>query len=425
MKEQKNKIDNNYLIQQILRQVERDFRSYFNSLREYFKNPEKFTSKPNPPKPKKLKNLHHFTVEFNANVLKQEERKLKLRLRVKSNKWVTVKLSKEYKVTSARLCYFLGGFYVDIVREVEIPDVKPLEKYKAGIDLNLDNLIVLTSTNPQLPSIIISGKEIKAFNQWFNKLKSRYQSEHDKIANQIKKLEENGRVVPKELIKQERELRWKIRQLCIHRKKWLDNYFHRLSKYLAVFLYYTGHDELFIGNGVLKSKQSCKLNSIVAEKFVQIPFRNLIDKIKYKCEMFGIKVKEVSEEFTSKISCITNKIGNRLKRGLFKDVELNKVFNADCNASFNILKRGAKLPNLTKLFDSKTLFRKLCNPIRFRLSEFVELLKSNPESRNGIESSPVPNEGYPEGAGSNPVALFQLFQSTSLDNKRLQYYATG
>ncbi len=80
---------------------------------------------------------------------------------------------------------------------------------------------------------------------------------------------------------------------------------------------------------------------------------------------------------------------------------------------------------LSKLFDSKTLFRKLCNPIRFRLSEFVELLKSNPESRNGIGSSPVPNEGYPEGAGSNPVALFQLFQSTSLDNKRLHYYATG
>ena len=234
IKEQKDKVDNNYLIQQVLRQIEKDFKSYFNSIKEYYKNPNKFTGKPNPPKPKKLKNLHSFTVEFNANVLKREGKRIKLRIKVKLSKWITVKLSHEYKVSSARLCYFLGGFYVDVVREVEIPEVKPLGNYKAGIDINLDNMLVLTSTNPELSSIIISGKEIKAFNQWFNKLKSKYQSEHDKIANKL----ECDQKVPK-LIEKEKELRLKIRQLCIHRKKWFDNHFHRLSKYLALFLYYT------------------------------------------------------------------------------------------------------------------------------------------------------------------------------------------
>jgi len=424
MREQKKKVDNNYLIQQVLRQIEKDFRSYFNSIKEYYKNPDKFTGKPNPPKPKKLKNLHHFTVEFNANVLKQEERKLRLRLRVNSKKWFTVKLSNKYKVSSVRLCYFLGGFYVDVVREVEIPEIKPLGNYKAGIDLNLDNMLVVTSTNPELPSFIISGKEIKAFNQWFNKLKSKYQSEHDKIANEIEQLEKSGNNIPKELSDKEKELRWKIRQLCIHRKKWFDNYFHRLTKYLALFLYYTGHNEVFIGNSALNAKQNCNLSSKVAEKFVQIPFRNLIDKLKYKCEVMGIKVREISEEYTSKVSCVTNKIGRRIKRGLFKDLDLNKVFNADCNASFNILKKGAKLPSLTKLFDMKILFKKLCNPVRFGFFKFIEFVQSvipkSPSFWREIGDSPAPL-----GAGSNPVALIQLYQNTSFNNKRLHCYATG
>lgn len=424
MRKQKERVDNNYLIQQVLRQIEKDFKSYFNSIKEYHENPGKFTGKPEPPKPKKLKNLHSFTVEFNANVLKREGKKLKLRLRVKSNKWISVKLSHEYEVKSARLCYFLGGLYVDVVREVDLPEIKPLNNYKAGIDPNLDNLLVVTSTNPELPSIIISGKEIKAFNQWFNKLKSKYQSEHDKIANEIERLENDGKIVPKELIEKEKELRWKIRRLCIHRKKWFDGHFHRLTKYLALLLYYTGHDEVFIGNGALNAKRNCNLSSKVAEKFVQIPFRNLIDKLKYKCESLGIKVKEVSEEFTSKISCLTGAEGKRIKRGLFKDVKLGKVFNADCNGSFNILRRGAELPRLTKLFDSKTLFKKLCNPARFGFFKFIEFVQSvipeSPSFWRGIGDSPAPL-----GAGSNPVALVQSFQNTLFDNKRLHCYATG
>ena len=189
-------------------------------------------------------------------------------------------------------------------------------------------------------------------------------------------------------------------------------------------MYYTGHDEVFIGNDALNAKRCCNLSSKVAEKLVQIPFRNLIDKLKYKCESLGIKVKEVSEEFTSKISCVTGVVGERIKRGLFKDVKLGKVFNADCNGSFNILRRGAELPRLTKILDSKTLFKKLCNPIRFGFFEFVEFVQSvipeYPSFWRGIGDSPAPL-----GAGFNPVALVQLFQNTLFDNKRLHCYATG
>jgi len=54
----------------------------------------------------------------------------------------------------------------------------------------------------------------------------------------------------------------------------------------------------------------------------------------------------------------------------------------------NILKVGAKLRRL--LLDVKTLFVKLCNPVKFRLFDLI--YKSNPESllRVGIgDSKPV------------------------------------
>ncbi|MHA1710055.1 MAG: RNA-guided endonuclease InsQ/TnpB family protein [Candidatus Baldrarchaeia archaeon] len=403
--EQKRKIDNNWLVQQVLRQIESDFKSYFSSIKEYRKNPKKFCGEPKPPKPKKLQNLPRFTVEFNANVMRQNGRKLYLRLRVKGNRCFCIKLSRSFKVTSARLCYFLGSVYVDVIREEEFPDVKPLGNHIAAVDLNLDNFVVLVSTKPAVPSIIISGGAIKAFNQWFNKVKSKLQSEADRIRNEIEKFDEP----PEELVKKERELRAKIRILCVHRKKWFDTHFHRLTKYLALFLYRTGHKTLIIGNGALNAKRGCNLGHKIAEKFVQIPYRSFIEKLRYKCQLLGIEVKEVSEENTSKINCLCDSpdarkmlSGQRIRRGLYLAFLKGKkvVLNADCNAAFNILRRGASLPNLTSILDPKVLMWKLCNPVKFKFFRFIELLQRNPRIPRGIGGSTAP-----EGQGIAPASL--------------------
>ncbi|GAB6183116.1 transposase family protein [Thermodesulfovibrio hydrogeniphilus] len=68
--------------------------------------------------------------------------------------------------------------------------------------------------------------------------------------------------------------------------------------------------------------------------------------------------------------------GSRMKRGLYKDRELGKVFNADLNGAFNILRVGAKLHKLRLTL--KQLFVKLCNPLKLRLYDFI--FKSKPES---------------------------------------------
>jgi len=117
----------------------------------------------------------------------------------------------------------------------------------------------------------------------------------------------------------------------------------------------------------------------------------------YKLKWFGIKLIEVDESYTSKASCISDNIleiqkrfknkekvstsGDRITRSLFKDLKLNKVFHSDVNGAFNILKVGLKKKKLFRDID-KTVMVKLCNPIKYRLFEFCNLIstkKATPE----------------------------------------------
>ena len=95
-----------------------------------------------------------------------------------------------------------------------------------------------------------------------------------------------------------------------------------------------------------------------------------------------MKIYETEEAYSGKVSAISDDIvaiqqkvkervftfichGKRVKRGLFKDLRLNKVFNADCNGAANILKAGAKLRKLT--LGLKTFIYKLANPVKLSL----------------------------------------------------------
>jgi putative transposase len=89
------------------------------------------------------------------------------------------------------------------------------------------------------------------------------------------------------------------------------------------------------------------------QKFVSIPFKKLIDQIKYKSEERGINVKVVNESYTSKASFLDsdnipeyraeNKekytfSGRRIYRGLYTSKE-GILINADCNGSYNCMRK--------------------------------------------------------------------------------------
>jgi IS605 OrfB family transposase len=277
---------------------------------------------------------------------------------------------------------------VQVIYEKEI-SVNGVGIYQVGIDLGLDNLFSVVSDNPKLRSFVISGKELKSYNRWWNKKRTEIRSHMDRILNIIK--EEKDEEKRKLLEKHYQWLKKYLWNLYKARDRKLDTWMHQVTRRLADLLYETGHRVVYIGKDAI-DKNGIPFSKVVNQNYVYMPHRKFVEMLKYKCKELGIEVIEVDERYTSKASPINDDVisiqskkkngeevrfsGRRIKRGLYKDFALNKVFNADLVGAMNILKVGAKLRRI--LLDMKTLFVKLCNPIKFKLFDLI--YKSNPES---------------------------------------------
>jgi putative transposase len=168
-----------------------------------------------------------------------------------------------------------------------------------------------------------------------------------------------------------------------------------------------GVSDVFVSKNLaeLKNNGECVLSKAVRQSFVQIPFIKLLKYVEYKAQEYGIRVHYVDERYTSKASCISDDIrgipnaycltnafnGKRVKRGLFWDALIKKVFNADLNGAANHIKVGTG-----KCFAwLKDKLFKLCNPIKIKSDyEFCRLLKSLQNSvwsKSGLLEAPQSN----------------------------------
>lgn len=197
-----------------------------------------------------------------------------------------------------------------------------------SIDLGIDNLCTCTSNVTK--SFIINGKPIKSINQFYNKQKSKFQSE-------LK-------------LKNHKNYSNRLYRLSLKRNNKIKDYFHKVSKYIVNQLVEQSINTLIIGknNGW---KQETKLGNKNNQNFVSIPFEMLINMLKYKCKLQGINVILQEESYTSKASFFDNDYipvynsdykhynfsGKRIKRGLY--VTNNILINADINGSLNILRK--------------------------------------------------------------------------------------
>jgi IS605 OrfB family transposase len=106
---------------------------------------------------------------------------------------------------------------------------------------------------------------------------------------------------------------------------------------------------------VLGDLKDIKQESAI-KSFVQVPVMKLIDQIRYKAELEGIKVVQTKETYTSGVSAydmeaVTKANYNkkrRVKRGLFK-TEKGYEVNSDINGSLNILRKYMVEEELTNV----------------------------------------------------------------------------
>ena len=210
-----------------------------------------------------------------------------------------------------------------IIYSVDKVPLKEDNNRVLGIDLGLNNLMSVVSNTNDFKPLIYDGKYLKSVNQFCNK----------QVSN-LKSLSKN--LITK-----------RICSIYRNRMNKINSCLHRYSSDLINQAVSNNFNTIIIGKNT-SWKQEINLGRRNNQNFVQIPFNNLIDKIKYKASLKGINVIETEESYTSKCSFFDDEFpckhdkyqGERIHRGLFKSSK--GTINADLNGALNIIRKVFK-----------------------------------------------------------------------------------
>ncbi|MDR0269323.1 transposase [Paenibacillus sp.] len=349
---------NSNMAQQILKEVDGSFKSFFGLLRLAKEGKYSFKDIQLPhylPKDGFTTLVIGF-VRLNGNKLvlpysnqfKKEHKQVEITIPpILLNKKV-----KEIRIIPKANARFFEIQYTYKVEEEQ----RNLDKNKAlAVDLGMNNLATCVTSTGE--SFIIDGRKLKSINQWFNKQNAQLQSIKDK--------QKSGK-------------RTTNRQKAIARDQ--NN---KVNDYMAkaarnIINYCLEHDmgTLVIGYNETFQRNS-NMGKVSNQNFVHIPFGKLRNKLEYLCQLYGITFVKQEESYTSKASFFDNDVmpaynadnpvdyefsGRRIKRGLYH-TSTGMTFNADVNGALNIL-RKSNVVSLAALYGRG----EVATPIRIRIA---------------------------------------------------------
>lgn len=305
--------------QQCLKLLDRNWKAFFVSIKDYNKNPSKYLGRPKLPK-YKPKNGRNILILTNQNC-KIKNGYIKF---PKKFKGLLIKTKIRTGLQQVRIIPKANYLVIEIIYKID--DVKQLNDNKryVGIDLGIDNFATITN-NCGLTPIIINGKGQKSINQYYNKQIAHYKS----IAKRVNNLNSTNR----------------MSQLTLTRNNKINDFIHKASRFLVNYCRDNEINTIIIGNNK-NWKQNSKMNKKVNQTFISIPYYSFIQKVQYKAEELGIKVIVTDESYTSGTSFLDNELptkenynkSRRKYRGLFISNNGIKI-NADVNGSYQIIKK--------------------------------------------------------------------------------------
>lgn len=224
-----------------------------------------------------------------------------------------------------------------------------------ALDLGVNNLVTAVSSTGK--SFIVDGKRLKSINQWFNKENARLQSIKDK-----------QRFGKKPTNRQKA-----IARDCNNK---VNDYMNKAARMIIDYCINNDIGTLIAGYNVTFQRNS-HIGKQNNQNFVNIPYGRLRDKLAYMCELNGITYVEQEESYTSKASFwykdnipVYNNdnpkeyefSGNRVHRGLYETAN-GKTFNADINGALNIMRKSS-------VVDMNILYGRgeVDTPIRIRIA---------------------------------------------------------
>ena len=202
-----------------------------------------------------------------------------------------------------------------------------------AIDLGINNLATCVTNTGE--SFIIDGRKLKSINQWFNKKNARLQGIKDK---------------------QGFGKRTTNRQKAIARDRnnKVNDYMSKAARIIINYCIANDIGTLVVGYNETFQRGS-NLGKQTNQNFVSIPYGKLRDKLQYLCELNGIAFIKQEESYTSKASFWDKDSipvynadnpqeyefsGNRIHRGMYETKD-GITFNADVNGALNILRKSS------------------------------------------------------------------------------------
>ena len=224
-----------------------------------------------------------------------------------------------------------------------------------ALDLGINNLVTAVSSKGK--SFIIDGRRLKSINQWFNKENARLQSIKDK--------QHFGKRITN-----------RQRAIARSRNNKVNDYMSKAARKVIDYCIANDIGTLVVGYNKTFQRGS-HIGSQNNQNFVNIPYGKLREKLEYLCNLNGIIFVMQEESYTSKASFWDKDVipvygagtlnrylfsGNRIHRGLYKTVG-GKVFNADVNGALNIMRKS-------KVVSLETLYTRgdVDTPIRIRIA---------------------------------------------------------
>lgn len=160
--------------QQLLRLLDKDWKSFFAAIKDWGRHKEKYSGRPKLPK-YKPKNGREILILTNQNVKLKEDGLLHF---PKTFGGMTLKplFIKRKDFISFQQVRFLprrNHIVVELVYNINVPENLREGKRYIGIDIGVNNLATVCN-NFGGQAVIINGKPLKSYNQYYNKKISHY-----------------------------------------------------------------------------------------------------------------------------------------------------------------------------------------------------------------------------------------------------------
>ncbi|BAY41664.1 hypothetical protein NIES2111_60600 (plasmid) [Nostoc sp. NIES-2111] len=311
--------------QLVLKQNADAWASYYEAVKAYKLEPEKFTGKPKPPN---YIDGEYNIIKFNNQAVGKREFGKGWIVPSMSPIRIPVKPGLRFDdLCEVRIIPKTGCFVIEVVYEVLqsafFCSLNP--QLAAAIDIGLDNLATIVFNDPTIQPIAVNGKPLKSVNQFYNKQVAKYRG-FIKVGSSRR-----------------------IANIVRNRNNFVDSYLHQATKMIVDEMVRLGVTHVSIGKND-QWKTHLNLGKRTNQNFTQIPHARFIEMLTYKLERVGITVAIGEESYTSRASFIDWDIiptfdrntkvkhrfsGRRVARATYVSASGLKI-HADINGAFNI-----------------------------------------------------------------------------------------